>query len=149
MGDSENTSGLEAGRPAAVPPAPALPEATTPCPPATNRSRRWLWIVLGIAAALVIAAVVLIGFRFGDGAEVPDLAGLSVAEATSALEDVGLVLGRAVYTAGLPTGADEGDIVGQLPAAGARAEKGTKVDVIVARGEQVATVPNVVGSTQD
>jgi beta-lactam-binding protein with PASTA domain len=103
-----------------------------------------LWIILGIAAALVVAAIVLIGVRFGGGVEVPDLAGLSVPEATSVLEEVGLVFGRAVYTDGLPTGVDEGDIVGQLPPAGTRAEKGTKVDVIVARGEKVATVPDVV-----
>ena len=139
MVDSGNTSGFEAGLPSAVPPAPVAPP-----PPAKNRSRRWLWVVLGIAAALVVAAIVLIGVRFGNGAEVPDLAGLSVPEATSALEEVGLVFGRAVYTDGLPTGVDEGDIVGQLPPAGAQAEKGTKVDVIVARGEKVATVPDVV-----
>ncbi len=144
MGDSGNTSGFEAGRPSGVP-----PEATTPPQPAKNRSRRWLWVVLGIAAALVVAAIVLIGVRFGNSAEVPDLAGLSVPEATSALEEVGLVFGRAVYTDGLPTGVDEGDIVGQLPPAGTQAEKGTEVDVIVARGEQVATVPDVVGMSSD
>lgn len=159
MGDSGNTSGLEAGGPAAPAPAPAAPEsspatptppeAATPPPPAKDRSRRWLWIVLGVAAALVIAAIVLIAVRFGDGAEVPDLAGLSVPEATSVLEEVGLVFGKAVYTDGLPAGVDEGDIVGQLPPAGMQAEKGTKVDVIVAKGEQVATVPDVVGMSSD
>jgi eukaryotic-like serine/threonine-protein kinase len=139
MDDSENTSGLEPGRSPAAPPAPAAPPS-----PAADRSRRWLWIILGIAAALVVVAIVLIGVRFGGGVEVPDLAGLSVPEATSALEAVGLVIGDAVYTDGLPTGVVEGDIVGQLPPAGAQAEKGTKVDVIVARGGKVATIPDVV-----
>jgi len=139
MGDPGNTSGFEADRPSVAPPVPSAPPS-----PAADRSRRWLWIILGIAAALVVAAIVLIGVRFGGGVEVPDLAGLSVPEATSVLEEVGLVFGRAVYTDGLPTGVDEGDIVGQLPPAGTRAEKGTKVDVIVARGEKVATVPDVV-----
>ena len=139
MGESGNTSGFEAGRPASAPPAPSAPPR-----PEKERSRRWLWIVLGIVVALVIAAIVLIAVRFGSGVEVPDLAGLSVPEATSVLEKVGLVIGKVVYTDGLPTGIDEGDIVGQLPPAGTQAEKGTKVDVIVARGEKVATVPDVV-----
>jgi beta-lactam-binding protein with PASTA domain len=142
MSDPGNTSGFEADRPSAAPPAPSAPPS-----PEADRSRRWLWIILGIAAALVVAAIVLIGVRFGGGVEVPDLAGLSVPEATSALEEIGLVFGEAVYTDGLPTGVDEGDIVGQLPPAGAQAEKGTKVDVIVARGAKVATVPDVVIGT--
>ncbi len=98
---------------------------------------------------LVIAAIVLTGVVFGGGSEVPDLAGLSVDQATAVLEDEGLALGRIVYTVELPEGTKEGEIVGQLPAAGTQAEKGTLVDVVVARGEQGVAVPNLVGMTSE
>jgi hypothetical protein len=110
MGDSEQT------------PSPSGPTGAVPPPPAPKKSRLWLWIILGIVAVLVIAAIVLTGIVFGGGSEVPDLAGLSTAQATVVLEDAGLVLGRTVYTVELPEGTKEGEIVGQLPAAGTQVE---------------------------
>jgi beta-lactam-binding protein with PASTA domain len=75
--------------------------------------------------------------------------GLHIDDATASLEEAGLTLGRQVYTSELPEGAEEGEVVGQLPSAGTQVEKGTPVDVIVARGAQVVAVPNVIGMTSE
>jgi eukaryotic-like serine/threonine-protein kinase len=159
MDESESMTGRDAEHPRPPSPVPAptppitrgvvTPTGTSSSgPPSGKKSRWWLWTIVGIVAALVIAAIVLTGVLFGGGVEVPDLAGLSSPEASAALDEAGLVLGTVVYTVGLPPGTEENTVVGQLPPAGRRVEKGTTVDVIVARGEQVATVPDVVGKTE-
>jgi beta-lactam-binding protein with PASTA domain len=137
--------------PGGPPPPPRQPPPlpAPPAPPAKKKSRLWLWIVIAIVAVLVIAAIVLVANLFGGGSEVPNLAGLSLSDATTTLDKAGLELGEVVYTTELPAGAKDGEVVGQLPPAGEQVDKGTKVDVIVARSAQTATVPNVVGMTSD
>jgi serine/threonine-protein kinase len=135
MADSDDQSPAETATPEEQAPASAPPPASV-SPHGGRQSRLSLWILLGIVAVIVIAAIVLTGTLFGGGSEVPDLTGLSMSEATAALENAGLLLGKIVYTQGLPTASKEGDIVGQMPPAGKQVEKGTEVDVIVARGAQ-------------
>jgi serine/threonine-protein kinase len=75
---------------------------------------------------------------------VPDLSGMTLGQAKSALQDEGLDLGSA--TQGPSNEFEAGLIFQQDPAAGDAVEKGTLVDVVVSTGPETVTVPDV--STQ-
>ncbi len=77
---------------------------------------------------------------------VPDLAGLTVIQATAALEDQGLVRGTMERVSNaLPAG----QVIDSSPGAGTEVASGTTVDLRVSDGPaETATVPDVVGSTQ-
>lgn len=64
--------------------------------------------------------------------QVPNLIGLTLAEARASLEQAGLTLGTYFSRSG--TGARPGTVVDQRPAAGTLAAPGTAVHVILARG---------------
>jgi serine/threonine-protein kinase len=102
---------------------------------------------LGIAAA-VIGAVYIAMFLFGNTAatqvQVPDLDRLSVAEATTRLQQNELRLG-----AQTPSTSDrpEGTVIAQQPAAGESIEQGQSVNITVSSGLEQATVPQLVALT--
>ncbi len=82
---------------------------------------------------------------------VPDLRGMTVAEAEAALERVGLVLG--LRTTEETDQADPGRIIDQSPAPDERVEPGTAVDVVVAEAPaspspSPVTVPDVICDSQ-
>jgi serine/threonine-protein kinase len=119
----------------------------------TGRPRRrrgfgfWMLSFLGIAAA-VIGAVYIAMFLFGNTAatqvQVPDLDRLSVAEATTRLQQNELRLG-----AQTPSTSDrpEGTVIAQQPAAGESIEQGQSVNITVSSGLEQATVPQLVALT--
>ncbi|MBX3177778.1 MAG: PASTA domain-containing protein [Candidatus Hydrogenedentes bacterium] len=74
--------------------------------------------------------VVSLGPEPDDDVDVPDLAGLTRAEAESALADAGLILGEVGFSA--PGDATPGTVIGQDPAAGERADEGSAVSIIIA-----------------
>jgi beta-lactam-binding protein with PASTA domain len=74
--------------------------------------------------------------------EVPDLSGMTLGEAQSALADVGLILGSKESA---PSNDIEVDrIVAQSEAPGSQVEKGTIVDVVVSSGPELITLPDEV-----
>lgn len=77
---------------------------------------------------------------------VPDVVGLTQAEAQAALTGAGFNTGAVVleYSATVPAGR----VMTQNPAAGTPAAPGTAVGLTVSRGAQPVTVPNIVGQTQ-
>jgi len=117
-------------------------------PPEKKGSHLWLWIVLGVFLALIVAGVVVIGVYRNNTADVPDLKGLTVSEGVRALTDVELELGKVDYTSEVPAGLEEGQIVSQKPDAGEQVEQGTAVDVVVA-GQAEVEVPDVLGLALD
>lgn len=117
-------------------------------PPEKKRSLLWLWILLGVFLALIVAGLVVIGVYRSNTADVPDLKGLTVSEGVRALGEVELELGKVDYTSEVPAGLEEGQIVSQKPDAGEQVEQGTAVDVLVA-GKSEVEVPDVVGLTLD
>lgn len=117
-------------------------------PPEKKRSLLWLWILLGVFLALIIAGLVVIGVYKSNTADVPDLKGLTVSEGVRALGEVDLELGKIEYTSEIPAGVEEGQIISQRPDAGEQVERGTAVDVVVA-GKAEAEVPDVLGLTLD
>ncbi len=76
---------------------------------------------------------------------VPDVVGLTEAEAGAAIATVGLVVGN--ITRENDDEVEAGIVLGQDPAANTVVDKGSAVNLVVSLGQQVA-VPDVVGMTQ-
>ena len=72
---------------------------------------------------------------------VPDLSGMTLGQAKTALQDAGLDLGSA--TQGPSNDFDAGLIFQQDPAAGDAVPEGTLVDVVVSTGPEMVAVPDV------
>jgi serine/threonine-protein kinase len=107
------------------------------------------WAVSGLAViAAIVGAVVISQFLFGGSGgsrvQVPNLDGLTVQGASTALAEFDLRLG-----AQTPELSDrpEGTIIAQQPAAGEMLEQGQAVNVTVSGGQEQATVPQLVGLT--
>ena len=105
------------------------------------------WVLSIAAIAIAIIATVLLGrllFGGSSGAPiaVPDLAGLTVDEATSQLAKGGLILGSQT-----PENSERpaGTIIAQRPAPGETLQSGQSVDVTLSTGPQATTVPDLVG----
>ena len=96
-----------------------------------------------------VSIVVSLGPEPDDDVEVPDLAGLTRAEAESALADAGLILGEVGF--GAPGDATPGTVIGQDPAAGERANEGSAVSIIIALNPSISSehTINLLESTGD
>jgi eukaryotic-like serine/threonine-protein kinase len=124
-------------------------------PAAATYARRrplWPWIAGGVAAAVVAILLVLWGAGVlssgpstATTATVPDVVGQTLANATTALDQVGFKLGTVAYQQG---SAPQGTVLTQLPAAGASAVKGEKVNLVVV-GASVGAVPDLAGMTRE
>lgn len=79
--------------------------------------------------------------------EVPDLTGMSLDEATQALEEAHLELNTDVEQ--VHDEAPRGQIVSQNPAGGAQLSKGSKVRITVSKGQREVSVPDVAGMDRD
>jgi serine/threonine-protein kinase len=75
--------------------------------------------------------------------EVPDLSGMTVSEAGSALDSAGLKLGD--RSESVSDSIPEGGIISQNPSAGTGVAPGTSIDVTLSTGPRQVTVPDVVG----
>ena len=123
-------------------------------PPQKPRGRAWIWIValVVIALAALAAAWALGAFGSGgaDAVKVPDVTGMTAAEAGTTLAEAGLTTGK--ITQVQSTEGPEGTVVSQSPGGGEKADEGSAVDLEVA-GKPAPTatpaaVPDVVGSSQ-
>jgi len=124
--------------------AAALSAATGAEAPATGPPKRTgLWVVLGIVAVVLLAAIVLATAN-RNATAVPELAGLTFAEAQQELAEASLVLGRVSYQPEIPAGVEQGTVVAQSPGAGERARKDEAVDITLA-GRLLVKVPQLVG----
>lgn len=81
------------------------------------------------------------------GVEVPDITGLSKAEARVKLESAGF---RVTENEGLSDDVPAGNIISQNPQGGSQAEEGSEIVVVVSSGKETVnkTVPNLVGLTE-
>ena len=83
-----------------------------------------------------------------EGAEVPNVTGLSFEEAQKNLRDAGFEVKK---TEGFSSNVEKGYIVTQSPAGGEKAPKGSEITVKVSRGPEDYTikVPNILGLPED
>ncbi len=77
---------------------------------------------------------------------VPELAGMTGDQAVAALEQEGL---DAEVVTRFDDEVDEGVVIGSDPTGGTSVERGTTVTVVVSRGRDLVTVPDIVGKTLD
>ena len=97
--------------------------------------RQRLFVVLGALGLLTAGLASLLHLPVD---AVPDLTGLSVAQAQSVLERQGLVLGsQTPEVSGKPVDT----IIGQQPTPGEQLEEGQAVNVTISAGKEKTTVP--------
>ena len=77
--------------------------------------------------------------------EVPDVVGKSSNSAQSTLEDAGFDV---KVTEEFSTSIKKGNVISQSPSSGLPAYKGTTVTIVVSKGENLVTVPNVVDKAE-
>lgn len=113
----------------------------------TDRTRRLLWIALGAGGAVVLFHLVImpIAVRHASDVAVPDLRGLTAAEATVLLQQAALA-GGSVNEAVNETQA-AGRIFRQSPLPGLRVRRGREVDFVVSAGPATQRVPKLTGDT--
>ena len=128
-------------------PGGAAPAISGPLLPtqAVFRQKPWLPWWSPIVLALLLAALLLAWLLIPRGQLVPDVAGMTVAEASGKLAEEELLVGRRVLQVDPAT--EPGIVLGQNPAAGERADKGSAVGLTVAVRESTIRVPNLVDRT--
>jgi eukaryotic-like serine/threonine-protein kinase len=121
--------------------------ATAARKPARRGVNPWVWV--GVVALLVLAGVGLaagLGL-FESGIAVPDVRGMTLADAKAELDNVGLVAGSVDSTTSQTVA--EGLVVASDPNAGTKLESGTPVNLVVSTGKPLVKVPDVVGLPKD
>jgi serine/threonine-protein kinase len=118
----------------------------TPVPQRQGMSP-WAWVgivalvlVLGLGIAWALSS-------FGGGDRVPNVAGMTEAEARTAIEQAGLKVGN-IDTKPDDTVA-QGTVVSTDPAIGTSVPKGQTVDITLSAGPTAVKVPPVVGLSED
>lgn len=128
-----------------IPVMKSRPEVTRKSP--GNRSRAFVWVLLGGASIMVAAASIWLVsslFQFADTSPVvvPDINGLTVSAASDALRQSGLVLGQqTVQFSERPIDT----IISQNPTPGVTLQSGGAVDVTVSGGTETIVIPQLVG----
>jgi len=111
---------------------------------AVYRQKAWLPWWMSIVAPLVVALAVVIVMLLPKQTTVPNLKGQpSAFAAQKLLNKIGLKLGK--HTPKVDPKQKPGVVIDQSPAAGAKAKKGTVVDIVTVTGTGKATVPAIVG----
>jgi serine/threonine-protein kinase len=126
--------------------------------PERPRSKAWIWVTGVLVLALVGVAIAWAAGAFGGGeapqpkqVAVPDVAGMTLQGARTALEQAGLTVGDILSTEG--TESPVGTVVAQDPAAGKKVLENTVVTLTLAAQSTptpspTAAVPNVIGRAQ-
>ena len=136
----ELVSALEGGLAATSVMAAPAPE---PLPP--RRRSIWPWVIGGVAALIAILLVLWAAGVFASKVSVPNVVGMPLSQATTALDNAGLKAGAISYQEA--TGKVQGTVLSQTPAAAASVKTGSAVDM-VAVGTSLQVVPSVLGMTQ-
>lgn len=109
------------------------------------KSNKLKWVATGVATMAAAGLLIFAGQSlFGNGISkvtVPNLATKTVAEATTSLENVQLILGA--QTPKNDDNAPKGTIISQDPAAGELLDQGQKVNITVSNGKEQIAVPNL------
>ncbi|RCV50947.1 Stk1 family PASTA domain-containing Ser/Thr kinase [Marinitenerispora sediminis] len=109
--------------------------------------KRALWLLLALA---VLGALVFAGWMFLRGGTettpIPDVSGLSAAEAEASLQDAGFV-NLTTEERGSDE-VDEGEVIETDPPAGRSVSETTTITIIVSNGPESVEVPDVAGMTQ-
>jgi serine/threonine-protein kinase len=100
-----------------------------------------------LVAYLVVAIFVFPSGLIPGNAKVPNVAGLMLDDAAKRLASVGFEAQRSEER--FHVGAPRGTVLEQDPRAGTRDVEGTTVRLVVSAGQEIVSVPAVVGMTQE
>lgn len=104
-------------------------------------------VVIGVLAVIglgILAAALVFGRTSATQVTVPDLTGLTIAQAESVLDREGLVLGvQTPEVSELPVDT----VIGQQPIPGEQLEQGQAVNITISAGAEKTVVPPLVGLT--
>jgi beta-lactam-binding protein with PASTA domain/predicted Ser/Thr protein kinase len=136
-------------RMAAVAGAGAVRVGTATAEPPPKARSGWIWLGVVLLVLAVSAGTLFLGKAlFGPGTTqtvtVPVLTNMTVAQATTALQQLGLSLGQ---TTPQVSTQPKDTIIDQLPKPGEPLQKGQAVSVTVSAGPQQSPVPQLVGLT--
>ena len=109
-------------------------------------SKKKVIIGVCIAAVVIIAGILAFVFMSGDKEDVPDVTNMSYEEAVVAIEAAGFEVGE-IKTQYDDT-VEEGQVIGQNPKGGSKADKGSKIDLWVSQGSEQIEVPDVTSMTE-
>jgi beta-lactam-binding protein with PASTA domain/predicted Ser/Thr protein kinase len=126
------------------PPSESYVYPPEPLPPREPRDGgRWWWWVLALllVAGAIVAGVLL--FAGGQKVTVPTVVGADQASAEAGLRQAGFKTNATAKTSQRP----KGEVIGQDPAGGSKADKGSTVDLTVSDGPAKVAVPAVTGLT--
>lgn len=115
-----------------------------------NSTKRTVAIVASIVGVLLIAAIVAFLFVTNTpatGDPVPNVVGKTLEEAKLALTEAGFEVGVVVEE--YSKDVEAGKIVKQDPDAKKLAEKGSKINLVVSKGAEQVTVPDLTGKTAE
>ncbi len=128
----------------------ALDSTTALARQADRRHSRGRWIFAFVAILAVLAGTTGWYFGAGPGSKVviPDVAGMSIAEATSALQAADLVVSetpRPEFSVSIP----DGKVINTDPGNGESVAHGAPVTLLVSKGPEPLDMPVLVGLTEE
>jgi serine/threonine-protein kinase len=113
-------------------------------PPPDEPSRWWIPVLVGLlVVGLIIGALALTGG--GKKVTVPGVVGASRAAAEQTLREKGFSTDVTPQTSDKP----RGEVIGQDPAGGTRAKKGSTVNLLVSDGPEQVTIPPLEGEPRN
>ena len=114
-----------------------------------KNNKKTIAIVAAIVAALALVAIGVFACSgmFASGDPIPDVKNKTVAEATQILEDNGFEVGKTTEI--FSDDITAGNVVETDPGAGAKREKGTTVNLVVSKGAEQVSVPDLKNKTRD
>jgi eukaryotic-like serine/threonine-protein kinase len=120
-----------------------------------EQERRRRGAVYGLLAVLAILALigvawVLAGVFAGDDTtrvSVPDVVGQPIETARDILIERGFEIGEETFE--FSEEVEEGRVIRQRPGPDSLADEGAAVDLVISQGEEVATVPDLIGLSED
>ena len=114
-----------------------------------KNNKKTIGIVVAIVAALAVIAIGVFACSgmFASGEPIPDVKNKTVEEATQILEDDGFKVGK--QTEVFDDSIESGYVVGTDPKAGDKREKGSTVNLLVSKGAEEITVPDLKNKTRD
>ncbi|WP_303202938.1 Stk1 family PASTA domain-containing Ser/Thr kinase [Raoultibacter timonensis] len=114
-----------------------------------KNNKKTIGIVVAVVAALVVIGVAVFAFSgmFASGDPIPDVKNKSVEEATQIIEDAGFKIGKTTEVFDDDIAA--GNVTGTDPKAGEKREKGSTVNLLVSKGAEEITVPDLTGKSAD
>lgn len=119
--------------------------------PQNKKKSNAKYTIIAVIAMAVIVIGVIIGFNTCSGGEVtvPDVTYSDKEAAITQLENAGLNNDVIVIRYEYSDAIQKDEVISQSKASGTKVAKGTTIELVVSKGPQPITVPNVIGNTEE